>query len=74
MELTEDQCTDTTADDERNYFFGDTQQAPTAPGPQLPPGSYRVIDGVLCRIISGLSVKEVRDRVLATAAKEPSDQ
>ena len=45
-----------TADDESNYFTGEFSQTPKEPqkGQTLSPGKYRVIDGILCRIISGI--------------------
>ena len=44
-----------TAEDARNYFWGDLP--PTRPpetGYVLPPGTYRVIDGMLFRLVPGL--------------------
>jgi hypothetical protein len=44
-----------TAEDARNYFCGDTQPARTTYGGfELPPGLYRVIDGMLFRLAPGL--------------------
>ena len=60
----------TTQEDEQNYFFGEIQlniNAFMGQEQSLLPGNYRVIDGQLCRIISGLPVEEVRNRLrLAT--------
>ena len=60
----------TTADDQRNYFSGEVQlRTPPFVGRGAPvaPGVYRVIDGKLCRIVSGL--EEVRAR-LQSATQE----
>ena len=56
----------TTAEDQRDYFFGEVQsETPAFSGKweTLSPGSYRVVDGKLYRTISGLSPKEDRDRL-----------
>lgn len=56
----------TTAEDQQNYFSGDIQMRTRAfegASPQLAPGVYRVIDGELCYIITGLSPEEVRQRL-----------
>jgi hypothetical protein len=66
--------TATTADDERNYFHGDVQpdvgESPFEKAP-LPPGTYRVIDGRLCRILAGLPTEDVHDRLRAAAKQTP---
>ncbi len=57
----------TTYEDGQNYFFGDgnlRQSTFHRERQGLPAGNYRVIDGKLCRIISGLSSKEVCDKLL----------
>lgn len=44
-----------TAEDARNYFCGDAQPSQTTYGGfELPSGTYRVIDGVLFRLATGL--------------------
>jgi hypothetical protein len=56
----------TTADDQRSYFTGEVQlRTPPFVGKGAPvaPGVYRVIDGKLCRIVSGL--ENVRARLLS---------
>ena len=66
-EFTDETFTSTTADDQaKNYFFGAVQeeQASLGEGRGLPPGTYRIVDGALCRIISGLPVQDVRSRIL----------
>ncbi len=64
----------TTFEDERNYFWGDRNISDTSTfygeSQLLPSGDYRVIDGVLCRIISGLSQDEVRKRINVNAETE----
>lgn len=57
----------TTADDQRNYFSGEVQLLMPpfiGKGAPIAPGVYRVIDGKLCRIVSGL--EEVRARLLSS--------
>lgn len=57
---------ETTAEDQTNYFFGDEQLRATILidiSTPLLPGTYRVVEGNLCRIVSGLSKKEVRARL-----------
>ena len=56
----------TTGEDQQNYFFGEIQIGVHAWGGEernLLPGNYRVIDGQLCLVISGLSTEEVRNRL-----------
>jgi len=64
--------TATTAEDEENYFYGaekpDVRDVPFQEA-RLGPGTYRVIDGVLCRILAGLPTEDVHDR-LREAAKQ----
>ena len=44
-----------TAEDEKNYFSGTTSKPPVIdPDEILPPGTYRIIDGELYRILPGL--------------------
>jgi len=53
----------TTAEEQMNYFTGETQTTVgihNSAKPELNPGVYRVIDGKLCKIKSGLSKKEVK--------------
>ena len=47
-----------TAEDERNYFTGE-QEISLQPNPNaiLPPGTYRVIEGSLYRIMGGIPPK-----------------
>ena len=58
----------TTAEDQRAFFSGEVQeQAPILVSRGAPPakGTYRVIDGNLCKIITGLSIQEVRSKLQA---------
>ncbi len=58
--------TATTAEDQENYFFAEfhpLKEVLSAESGFLPPGNYRVVDGNLCRIVSGLSQEEVRSRL-----------
>lgn len=53
----------TTAEDQSNYFSGDVHtplKAFEGEYPYLKPGVYRIIDGKLNPIVSGLSPDEVR--------------
>ena len=52
MKLTTEQISVSTAEEENNYFTGQPE-APVRPCPNaiLPPGTYRVIDGELYRIV-----------------------
>lgn len=45
-----------TAEEEANYFTGNEQEAQILPDPNavLPPGTYRVIEGHLYRIVRGV--------------------
>ncbi|HDO25521.1 MAG TPA: hypothetical protein ENG95_02600 [Nitrospirae bacterium] len=57
---------ETSAEDQENYFSGDLHmrtQAFQGATPKLPTGVYRVIEGELKYIISGLSPEEVRHRL-----------
>ncbi len=57
----------TTGEDEQNIFFGETQShihTGGAEGISIQPGNYCIMDGQLCRIISGLSPEDVRNRLL----------
>ena len=48
------QFSESTAEDAQNYFCG-VSQSDGVPQPSLlPDGVYRVVDGVLCRIVQGL--------------------
>lgn len=65
-DITVDFFSFTTVDDENNYFSGSIEQrvrASEGAYPQLPPGVYRVIDGELCRIVSGLTPDDVRHKL-----------
>jgi len=56
----------TTGEDQQNYFFGEIQTGVYSfldEERSLPPGNYRVIDGQLCLVISGLSTEDVRNRL-----------
>ena len=71
-EFREEYFTATTADDQRkNCFFGAKQDQPAClgEGSALPAGTYRVIDGTLYRVISGLPIEDVRTRLMH--ASEP---
>ena len=60
----------TTADDERDYFTGAVQRRTAASlgqGVGMAPGTYRVIDGALCRVLSGLPEAEVRQHLSSIA-------
>jgi hypothetical protein len=62
-ELTYQHFSLTTVDDQNNYFSGDVKSSPKifeGSFVELAPGQYRVIDGELCRIASGLTPEEVR--------------
>jgi hypothetical protein len=48
------QLTQSTADDARNYFSGVSRPVGPVAAPVLPQGKYRVIDGVLHRIVAGV--------------------
>lgn len=52
-----EQISVSTADDEVNYFTGQPE-FPWGPNPNtiLPPGTYRVIEGQLYRIIGGVPI------------------
>jgi len=62
----------TTGEDQINYFSGNVQETMKAfegSARQLAPGVYRIVDGELCQIISGLSPKEVRDSLDAVSKR-----
>jgi hypothetical protein len=66
--------TATTAEDQRNYFYGNEQSDVRdfpAEGVLLAPGTYRVVDGILCRILSGLPKDDIHE-LLRSAAKRSS--
>ena len=69
-ELTVLQFSLSTADDEANYFTG-SPVASVAPDLShlLPAGTYRVIDGQLCRILPGISPRFSPSQ--AVAAEHP---
>jgi hypothetical protein len=55
--------TATTADDQMNCFSGELGKEVSpfyGTSQQLPPGTYRVIDGSLYRIVSGLPNEDLR--------------
>ncbi|MBM4036054.1 MAG: hypothetical protein FJ291_30340 [Planctomycetes bacterium] len=63
--------TATTAEDQDNYFYGvERSEVParTTEGARLAPGTYRVVDGMLCRILSGLPKEDIYEQ-LRSAAK-----
>ena len=68
MNLTNQYFTLTTADDQENYFSGDSKssirQTAQYMMPELPSGMYRIIDGKMYHIVSGLHVEEVRVKIL----------
>jgi hypothetical protein len=67
-EFVADFFTATTAEDQKNYFYGEEQEETpslAAANPLLP-GTYRVIDGMLCKILSGLSADDVLERLRAS--------
>jgi hypothetical protein len=43
-----------TAEDARSYFSGAAGPTPEEQQQPLPDGSYRVVDGVLCRVLPGV--------------------
>jgi hypothetical protein len=52
MNLTMEQISVSTADEERNYFSGSVKpEAPTQSGSAMPTGTYRVVDGMLYLIL-----------------------
>ena len=55
VKLTEFQIFLSTAEDEKNYFYGsDSVRQPASYGADaMPPGNYRVIDGQIYRISPG---------------------
>ena len=57
-ELISEQISVSTAEDEHNYFTGQPE-FPVRPNPNaiLPPGTYRVIEGSLYRVIRGVPPK-----------------
>ena len=63
IEFTEIFFTTTTAEDEQNYFSGksySTMVPSGATGNPIEPGLYRIVDGSLLPIISGLPAEETR--------------
>jgi len=65
-EITTEFFSATTAYDEANYFWGEYYvplRAYEGPSPQLTGGTYRIIDGKLCQIQSGLTPDEIRHRL-----------
>jgi len=67
MNLTMNYFSLTTAQEESNYFSGENQEQRSGiiftEIPTLATGDYRVIDGELCRIVSGLNTVDLRDRL-----------
>ncbi len=56
-----------TAEDQENYFFGEIQTIHTPISDIMfssPQGTYRVVDGKLNLIISGLGKQEVSKRII----------
>lgn len=65
-EFTEVFFTTTTAEDEQNYFSGNICSAGASlggTGNPIEPGLYRIVDGSLLPIISGLPAEEIRKRL-----------
>jgi len=57
--------TETTAEDQENYFCGDFKIIRNQFGgghPWLNPGEYRIVDGELCKIISDLPEEDFRKK------------
>ena len=48
------QLTQSTADDARDYFTGTVRTQGRSFESALPPGNYRVVDGLLCRVVDGV--------------------
>jgi hypothetical protein len=64
----------TTAEEQDNYFSDDIPSQKNIPENDTSPiisGTYRVIDGNLCRIVSGLSTNDVLKRLDETTKTEP---
>lgn len=59
---TEHQFSVSTAEDEINYFTGQSKGHPISERPVLPSGIYRVIDGHLYRIVPGVMPANQRIR------------
>lgn len=60
--------TNSTAEDESNYFYSDAHQTPVKSEREydpIPPGQYRIINGNMCKIASGLPIEDVRAYVQA---------
>lgn len=57
-EFTFKQFSVSTAEDQHNYFTGQPE-VPVQPNPNaiLPPGTYRVIEGTLYRVMGGVAPK-----------------
>ena len=47
------QFSQSTAQDEQDYFTGSTRVKPEVRQSALPAGTYRVVDGTLCRVVDG---------------------
>lgn len=65
----------TTDYDQANYFSGESgigANPPQPSGPMLPPGDYRVMDGELLPVLSGLTLDEVRARL--SGDSRPDDE
>lgn len=65
MELTNEILIFTTAEDQMNYFYGESHQFDYwfNQAGEMQPGEYRIIDGKLCKIISGLAESEVKTKL-----------
>jgi hypothetical protein len=69
-ELTVLQISLSTADDEANYFTGIPIPSVVPDSARLlPAGTYRIIDGQLCRILPGVSPRFTTSQALA--AEQP---
>jgi hypothetical protein len=61
----------TTAEDEQNYFTGQPYYPDTPdPNVNVPPGNYRLIDGNLYRIYTGVPVNMRRKENSIQASKD----
>ena len=64
--FTQEFFTTTTAEDQNNYFSGIAQSTHGRyldNGNKLPSGNYKIVDGELFRIVSGLPLEQVRKRI-----------
>ena len=54
----------TTVDEQRNLFTGETQDSYEFSSDEitLAPGMYRVVDGKICKVLTGASPEEIKRR------------